>query len=240
VADYVLISSRGFTPFECHREGDRECDSGDETVLSNLRSACRIESGTTLLDLFNAVDRDPALKSFVGLYSWNFWIDSFHENARTPCHEEEPFEDEALVALEVSYGVSADFGSIGWHGDFRGIGERGTQFSVTLTPLESLAHVPIRIAEQSDFREDDELVKSYESSVSLLEFLDAIYYDISFYGGPDDSANLKTELVQRVKEIQTTEYKSRCTIPPYGWRCTRSGGHEGPCAAEPSNELPDI
>jgi hypothetical protein len=32
------------------------------------------------------------------------------------------------------------------------------------------------------------------------------------------------------------EYASRtsdCNVPPNGWRCTRSAGHEGPCAALP-------
>lgn len=24
-----------------------------------------------------------------------------------------------------------------------------------------------------------------------------------------------------------------CSIAPEGWRCTRDGGHDGPCAAEP-------
>lgn len=24
---------------------------------------------------------------------------------------------------------------------------------------------------------------------------------------------------------------SKCTVPPPGWKCTREGGHTGPCAA---------
>lgn len=28
---------------------------------------------------------------------------------------------------------------------------------------------------------------------------------------------------------------SECLLPPDGWRCTRSAGHQGPCAAEPNN-----
>ena len=28
-----------------------------------------------------------------------------------------------------------------------------------------------------------------------------------------------------------------CTIPPMGWICTRVGGHDGPCAAEPVVQL---
>ena len=25
-----------------------------------------------------------------------------------------------------------------------------------------------------------------------------------------------------------------CDVPPFGWRCTRAKGHEGPCAAVPA------
>ena len=27
-----------------------------------------------------------------------------------------------------------------------------------------------------------------------------------------------------------------CTVPPVGWACTRTPGHDGPCAAEPADE----
>lgn len=33
---------------------------------------------------------------------------------------------------------------------------------------------------------------------------------------------------------------SECKIPPIGWRCTRPLGHEGPCAAIPSNFEPSM
>ena len=28
-----------------------------------------------------------------------------------------------------------------------------------------------------------------------------------------------------------------CTVPPMGWVCTRTGGHDGPCAAETAVDL---
>lgn len=32
------------------------------------------------------------------------------------------------------------------------------------------------------------------------------------------------------------ESKSSCAIPPEGWYCTREAGHDGPCAAWPTNK----
>jgi len=34
-------------------------------------------------------------------------------------------------------------------------------------------------------------------------------------------------------KAMTTSPSPECTIPPPGWKCTRSAGHEGPCAAVP-------
>ena len=31
--------------------------------------------------------------------------------------------------------------------------------------------------------------------------------------------------------------KTVCSQPPIGWYCTRSGGHEGPCAAYQNGEV---
>ena len=30
---------------------------------------------------------------------------------------------------------------------------------------------------------------------------------------------------------------SSCTLPPTGWYCTRTPGHEGPCAAHPAEKF---
>lgn len=34
-------------------------------------------------------------------------------------------------------------------------------------------------------------------------------------------------------ELPLDALREVCTVPPPGWRCTREGGHEGPCAARP-------
>ena len=36
--------------------------------------------------------------------------------------------------------------------------------------------------------------------------------------------------------IPTSADSTVCNIPPAGWHCTRSGGHDGPCAAIPVSE----
>lgn len=39
-----------------------------------------------------------------------------------------------------------------------------------------------------------------------------------------------------IKADKTYASSPRCTLPPSGWRCTRAGGHDGPCAAIPTSE----
>jgi len=37
----------------------------------------------------------------------------------------------------------------------------------------------------------------------------------------------------------TTTPTPECSLPPSGWKCTRSAGHEGPCAAVPESQPPE-
>lgn len=41
--------------------------------------------------------------------------------------------------------------------------------------------------------------------------------------------------VRLAREGIPDETKSGCSVPPEGWYCTRNSGHEGPCAAWPTN-----
>jgi hypothetical protein len=42
---------------------------------------------------------------------------------------------------------------------------------------------------------------------NLLSILDAVYWDISFYGGPQEAEEFKEELCRRVDEIKSGEAK---------------------------------
>lgn len=48
---------------------------------------------------------------------------------------------------------------------------------------------------------------------------------------PSRTMWLRMQLVQDIREGR--QRGGGCTVPPGGWRCTRTRGHDGPCAALP-------
>lgn len=85
-------------------------------------------------------------------------------------------------------------------------------YSVSWTPMYNLADCPVKLNHDFTIQEPTsvekirkgempkDLVKSTRT-FSLLEVLDAIFDDISFYGGPEDIKKLQEEMTQRVEEM---------------------------------------
>lgn len=199
-------------------------------VCSYLRHACNIEEGTTLGDIFNAVDKYQLLKFVISSYAQCSAIDEFHEQATWPAPEKE--DKQPLTHLEIFWYVddvkpfskkikhkggnketihSADFElNVGFHGiganpDEEEREKRPTvSYSVSYSPMYELEHLPVildKTFEVYDWKTKREFFKS-ERYFTFLEVLDSIYYDISFVGGPKDNAAFIGEMQERVKEIE--------------------------------------
>jgi hypothetical protein len=91
------------------------------------------------------------------------------------------------------------------------------QYSVSYSPMWKLADLPVNlnkeftIYEPYPYKEKQpaNLLKA-EKEFSLLDVLDAIYYDISFMGGPAENAEFIEEMGRRMEEIDSGTVK---TIP---------------------------
>ena len=46
---------------------------------------------------------------------------------------------------------------------------------------------------------------------------------------------MSADVNERTK-LNAVDVESRCSKPPEGWYCTRQEGHDGPCAALPTQE----
>lgn len=53
---------------------------------------------------------------------------------------------------------------------------------------------------------------------------------VSFHYG-EAGRDYHSTLVELADDLRQTSKPAVCTAPPAGWQCTRSAGHEGPCAA---------
>lgn len=87
------------------------------------------------------------------------------------------------------------------------------RYGVSYTPLWKLANLPVIIREEFDVYESfdskrhnknnlPEKLLTTKKEFSLLEFLDAIYWDISFMGGPQDNEQFLQSMKTQVEEIE--------------------------------------
>jgi hypothetical protein len=215
MSDFVRFTKNGLVAFDWDGE-KREYvveDMDERGNIVNLRSRCEIEPGTTLGDIFKAVEADVLLKDVIRFYSWCAPIDEFHEAAKLPPAEKEgvtivelvlegyaevhtnrkPKEGESKMSYEKAY----------LH--FGGTGDDGERYSVSCTPMRELADVPVRLVNTVDFRKDyveKPFGEPMETCYSLLEVLDGIYFDISFHGGPKENEEFIEMLHERMEDIQ--------------------------------------
>ena len=201
----VKISSEGLLLYK-YEDGIYIKDIIEEScILSYLRNDCEIVENTTLGDIFKIVKNNDMLKSFIKQYSWCGSIDEFHDQSLM--HPDDDFE--YLDRLVIEWSSSTNLTSkksknlnglriitkvIGFDlsPDFYGFDSNGTACSVSATPMWQLANVPVELDENYEIYEPFCVSGSREKLIvgsrrfTLLNILDAIYYDISFYGGPNN------------------------------------------------------
>jgi len=209
-----------------------EVDSGQFTSHPelNLLNHCELEEGLTLKDIFNYVDKHELLKEFIKMYSWCSPIDKLHAAA------EEVVKEQDLWSLEVhGYGEHYDkHSSLGiYMYTFHGIGALGEDtakyydenpdkqrpdhdcYGVGMSPMGTIAHLPVKLSDEFSitcYGQKHTVVQRIHATprYTLLDILDAIYWEISFYGGPEEALDMRDTLCQRMKEVEdgTVETKS--------------------------------
>ncbi len=143
------------------------------TVLTHLRSHCKIKEGTTLLDIFRAVAKYKLLKLVISQYSWCGCIDKFHAQAEEPMRSED--KGSKLDYLEIYWDPQVhEYSETIKHPDghkdrihtasfdaytgFQAIGDQEPDdpyqskdgkehYSVSHTPMYDLADLPVKLNE---------------------------------------------------------------------------------------------
>lgn len=102
------------------------------------------------------------------------------------------------------FDTNIDFGGVGPHPDRPG---ETIAYSVSYTPVNQLIHLPVklntscRVLSQSVRGPCVELFTATRA-YTLLDVLYAIYFDISFVGGPEDNKAFMADMKQRVEMIK--------------------------------------
>lgn len=190
-----------------------ERDEPQDPIV-HLRTSCTITGGTTLGDMLRWIHTEPDLEHFLARYSWCQSLRAFcFESALEP---DKP-DDGSIEYLEVYWHATCHQGKDGSFdigAGFHGVGKyvednpevgikKGdpTTWSVSYSPVNNLAHLPLRLNEEVKVhrflkRSGIDVPLETRRCFSLLDVLDAILFDISFVGGPED----KVEFLEGIRE----------------------------------------
>jgi putative addiction module component (TIGR02574 family) len=99
-----------------------------------------------------------------------------------------------------------------WHEQYdtpeAAAGVREGWVSVSLTPVNKLLDVPLRYDPELAFRnQSNEIAYRTEIDITLIDFLKAIFDDLTFYGAPEARDATRHEIQRRLDEIERGEAK---------------------------------
>lgn len=191
------------------------------TVLTHLRDGVEIAEGVTLRDLFRIVSKYKLLKLFISQYSWCRALEDFHAQAEEPMRDDD--EKNKLEYLEIywhgsvhkykketSLDISVGFHGIGKPERPEDAGPDGKcNYSVSYSPMWELADIPLKLNTNLKIwgpwegKPPQKVVFEGTRDFCLLDVLDAIYWDISFMGGPQDNKEFLEEMKGRMDDIKT-------------------------------------
>jgi len=227
---YIEITKNGIWAHEWDADGSEYISAKCIQPLNGLGFPCELQEGLTVCDLFKAVQEHSLLTDLISRYSQCQAIDQFHEEI-SKSKETDVF---AAVGHAEIYRVSQihdnEFGSwVDWHFvDIKAKCENcgredwpdhGHFVSLSYTPLNEIAHLELKLNKNYIIRnmDKDEVIFKGTTEFTLLEVLHAIYYDISFHGGPKNRDVFVKKLHEDVKKIRSGEMKTLSADEVFGY-----------------------
>lgn len=170
-----------------------------DCVFGCLREVTNIDEGVTLGDIFNFVEKseDGVLADLIGTLAHNWHMDEFHAQAKEPPSAD---GEDKLAYLEIYWRPCYynDRKSLRVEAEFHGVSlENKRTYSVSYTPVNELVHLPVKLNKVVNLEDGSSFYHEY----TLLDILDAIYWDISFAGGPEENKAFLEECQDRMEEI---------------------------------------
>lgn len=181
--------------------------------IMHINNICEFDEGVTLKTIMNVVASDELLTKIVAFYSSVNNIEDFHKEVNKKCAKKANEVD----YLEIYRSGQINDGEMSVWTDWHGVNtkekckhcgkkdwpDHGHYISYSYTPVNEVAHLPFKLNERFILREDyDKVVLDVNQKFTLIEVLNAIYYDISFHGGPKDRDKFLGEMNEQVRKIK--------------------------------------
>ncbi|MFN0167274.1 MAG: hypothetical protein ACKV22_12665 [Bryobacteraceae bacterium] len=209
MADKVHLTKSGIQALTWDSDVRQYVEQKIRTGVHVLRCACHIDADVTLGDIFRAVEQDPGLVRFLEQWSWCN-VEAFHSEARKPAPEASD-----LSYIEIAKYFEWDEHEAQENIHVSGIGkpdEHGvTHYGLDFSPVNQLVHLPVRLRPEMEIHKDHKKQGEAPCTFTLLDVLGEIYWEISFYGSPEDRELKSAELRGSVREVE----EGRATLIPW-------------------------
>jgi len=218
MSEKIILTPDGFLIESFEEEDSKLIEKNDPQVFAYLRSFCEIDPYTTLWDIMDTVRNNEMLSLFLSKYCWCPDINLFHQEL-----DKKPIinENDKVDCLEVYWSSSnhEPTKELSIFAEFHGIGSEFEEedeniketFSLSASPLNEYAHLKVKLNKQVKLYSSVDLSKKYkkpevildsEKDFTLLDILDAIYWDISYYGPPESRDLFMDELTEKWNNIK--------------------------------------
>ncbi len=154
-----------------------------DVIFTALREEVLNLDGVTLKTIFKAVDKYPKLKEFISQYCWCKSIDSYHKEA---------YKKGKQIAKNITICKVGNVAYISLSNVINVDYKQNVESTLLVLNLKNVSNTPMKLithGEVYQINKNGEEVARVEGKVdfSLLDILEAIYWEISFFGGIEDT-----------------------------------------------------
>jgi hypothetical protein len=187
-----------------------------DRIPAYLYEKITLAKSLTLRDIFALVEKSPFLKE----YLHHYWIDEFLSEAKSVTKASVEINAKSIEYLELYWSWEYDQESQAYKSplrpDFHGVGilqqediiehnhvvcpkGQGINWSISTADLGEIIDLPLKIRDEALIAEDAPPLKIL-SDTTLGQMLEGIFWELSFYGGPEGRRSFNEDLAKAAKE----------------------------------------
>ena len=204
----IHITKSGFKCFEWDSDLCEYRETPFDSIACLRLGVTAVEDGVTLADIVTFTAQDEFLRSFIGAYS-RCNVQAFYDELRKGTKPLTGEVQSCTVALEVQVSQNRKHKiekTVDVTTEFYGRGNGDKQWALDLAPLAEIAMLPFRLEANATVThltdQSYEVEDKMHSTLSLLEILDAIFFDIGFHGSPTEKAGRLLDIEDAIEKIK--------------------------------------
>ena len=182
------------------KDGTEEIDITNDAVKCLFQYPVTLTNDVTMQDIYRILERDSEFYDIL----FNSCFVSEHITEILTKTEKDYLDISYIELSWTLYIQQEDEGNRIFGQDFPemyGIGEDGTKYDISFTPLNKLANIPLKLNETILMEDENFVISKFGlSNFTLFHILYGIMWETSFYGSPQDKKKVLEDLQGRLSK----------------------------------------